>query len=177
MPLTAWLTRVATLPPSRLGRRPHMQRILPHLQVDQLPSAEVMDELVRRSREIPIVLTRESRMASPQSFALALSDKFALGPPEAFIDRHEFCHLHPMPECGIHLTLPRLLRDEVVRLGWGERHPVAEACILPALLTIYAPRNRDEVEIVLALVLQSCSFAQGKLQALRGEDLNVPVTQ
>jgi hypothetical protein len=116
-------------------------------------------------------------MASPRSCALSLSDQFALGPPEAFIDAHEFCHLHPMPEGGIHLTLPRILRDEVVRLGWGERHPIAEACILPTLVTIYAPRNREELEAVLGFVMQSCAFAQGKLQALRGDDFGAWVTQ
>ena len=109
-------------------------------------------------------------MASPQSYALYLSDPLALGPPEAFIDGHEFCHLHPLPEGGIHLTLPRILRDEVLRLGWGERHPVAEVCILPALVTVYAPRNPEELEAVLGLVVQSCAFAQGKMQVLRGDD-------
>ena len=170
MPLTARLTRVAILPPSRPGARPRLQRSLPHLQLDQLPPAEAMEELIQRSLEIPDVQTRESRMASPQTYALHLSDRFALGPPEAFIDGHEFCHLHPLPEGSIHLTLPRILRDEVVRLGWGERHPIAEACILPTLVTLYAPRNREELEAVLGLVVQSCAFAQGKLQVLRGDE-------
>jgi hypothetical protein len=107
-------------------------------------------------------------MASPGSHALCLSDQCALGPPEAFIDAHEFCHLHPHPEGSIHLTLPRILREEVLRLGWGERHPIAEAGILPALVTLYAPRSREETSIVLNLIVQSCRFAQGGLRALLG---------
>jgi hypothetical protein len=170
MPLIAMLTRVTVLPHSRLGTPPRMQRALPHLQMDQLPPAAAMEELVQRSLEIPHVRSQQSRMASPLSHALYLADEFAAGPPEAFIDNHEFCHLHPLPEGSIHLTLPRILREEVVRLGWGERHPVAIAGILPALVTIYAPRNREELASVLELIVQSCRFAQGKLGVLDSDE-------
>jgi hypothetical protein len=129
-----------------------------------------MEELIERSLEFPRVGSRQSRMASPGSHALYLSDEFAIGPPEAFIDENEFCHLHPVPEGGIHLTLPRVLRDEVVRLAWGERHPIAEAGLLTTLVTLYAPRNRQETDTVLGLIWQSCQFAQGKLRALCGEE-------
>ena len=105
-------------------------------------------------------------MASPASHALYLPDEYALGPAEAFIDGHEFCHLHPLPEGTVHLTLPRILREEVVRLGWGERHPIAEAGILSTLVTVYGPRDRQDLEAVVELVGQSCQFAQGKLQIL-----------
>jgi len=134
--------------------------------MDQLPPPETMGELVERSLEVPHVRSRQSRMASPRSYALYLADEFALGPPESFIDDHEFCHLHPLPEGSIHLTLPRILREEVVSLGWGERHPIAESGILPALVTVYAPRDRQELETVLGLVVQSCEFALGKSRIL-----------
>jgi hypothetical protein len=135
-----------------------------------LPGAEIVDELVARSLEIPLVRSKQSRMASPRTFALYLCDECAGGPPEAFIDGHEFCHLHPLPEGGIHLTLPKLLREEVVRLGWGEPHPIAKAGILTTLVTVYAPRVRPELEVVLGLIWQSCQFAQGNLRALHGGD-------
>ena len=169
MGLLARLTRVAVLPPTRLGTRPKTKRALPHLQLDQLPATGTIDELVGRSLEMDHVRSRQSRMASPESVALYLADEFARGPREAFIDGNEFCHIHPPPESGIHLTLPRILGDEVVRLGWGERHPIAEAGILPALVTVYAPRDRDEVEIVLGVIAQSCQFARGDLRELHVE--------
>ena len=157
---------VAVLPQSRPGPRPKTPRSLPHLQLDQLPPQGTLEELLARSLEIPHVRCRESRMATPRSQALYLADEFACGPPEAFIVDHEFCHLHPLPGGSIHLTLPLVLREEVVRLGWGERHPVAETGILPALLTVYAPRDGDETATVLGLIAQSCQFAQGRLQVL-----------
>ena len=171
------LTRLAILPHSRLGARPRMHRALPHLQLDQLPHDEAMEELIERSLEIPGVRSKQSRMASPSSRALYLADELALGPPEAFIDENEFCHLHPPPECGIHLTLPKLLRVEVVRLGWGERHPIAEVGLLTTLVTVYAPRNRPEMGTVLGLIGHSCHFAKGKLQVLYGQERSLRETR
>jgi hypothetical protein len=151
-----------------------MQPALPHLQLNQLPPAETLEELVERSLEIPYVRSKQSRMASPRSHALYLADEFAAGPPEAFIDDHEFCHLHPMPEGSIHLTLPRILREEVVSLGWGEPHPIAEAGVLATLVTVYAPRDRQELRAVLGLIVQSYRFALGKLQVLHGHERCLP---
>jgi hypothetical protein len=170
MPFIAMSTRLTVLPHARLGSRPRMKRSLPHLQLDQLPSAEALEELVERSLEIPCVRSKQSRMASPRSHALYLSDACAAGPPEAFIDEHEFCHLHPLPEGSIHLTLPKVIREDVVRLGWGERHPIAEVGILTHLVTVYAPRDREELDAVLGLIVQSCLFARGKLQDFCGEE-------
>jgi len=104
-------------------------------------------------------------MACPETRALWLPDDFAHGPREAFIDGHEFCHLHPSPEGSVHLTLPRTIRDHAVELGWAELHPSSEAQITPeTLVMIYAPRNEDEVLSVLSLVTISYRFAQGSLR-------------
>jgi hypothetical protein len=170
MPTSAMLTSLAILTHPRAGDRPRMNKTLPHLQLDQLPTPEAMEELIGCSLQIPCVRSKQSRMASPRSCALYLTDDLAAGPPEAFIDENEFCHLHPMPEGGTHLTLPKLLREEVVRLGWGELHPIAAAGLLTTLVTVYAPRDRREIATVLALIEQSCQFAQGKLQALGGPE-------
>jgi phospholipase/carboxylesterase len=147
-----------------------MHRALPHLQLDQFPPEEALEELVETCLRIPFVRSKQSRMASPVSHALYLSDEFAAGPPEAFIDGNEFCHLHPLPEGTVHLTLPAVLRNEVTRLSWGEPHPIAAAGILTTLMTVYAPRDRQEMDSVFGLVEQSCQFARGKLQLLYGAE-------
>src|SRR5690349_6904899 len=175
--MIASLTPMAILPMARRGPRPRTHDTLPHLQLDQFPGPEITGELLDRARRIPIVNVKQSRMAAPDSLALYLPDERAGGPPEAFIDGHEFCHLHAAPEGGIHLTLPRLLREEVVRLGWGERHPIANAGILTTLVTVYAPRDPRELEIALALVRHSCQFARGDLGALQGGDRSWLETQ
>ena len=139
-----------------------MRRVLPHRQLDQLPEPEILTELMARTSELPFVRTKSSAFGSPGTHALCLSDQIAPGPREAFIDSDEFCHFHPLPEPGIHLMLPRPLRDEVIKLGWGEAHPVTGAGLLEALTTLYVPRDGHELATALYLISQSCLFAQGK---------------
>jgi hypothetical protein len=91
--------------PARLGPRPRTQRTLPHRQLDQWPAVELIHMIGERSLRLLHVRSKESRLASPETLALWLPDNIALGPREAFIDGHEFCHLHPSPEGSLHLTL------------------------------------------------------------------------
>jgi phospholipase/carboxylesterase len=120
-----------------------------------------MRELMERSLALPYVRPKQSRMASPQSRALSLPDEMAAGPPEAFIDDHEFCHLHPLPEGSIHLTLPDHIREAAVERGWAEPHPAARMGFLTeALVMVYAPRNPKELAIVLNLICSSYQFAR-----------------
>jgi hypothetical protein len=85
------------------------------------------------------------------------------GVREAYIDQHEFCHLHPPPEGTIHLTLPQPVHRQVVELGWGEPHPMAGSGLSPNLVLIYGPRDVEELEIVLGLVVICRSFATGAI--------------
>lgn len=166
MASVAQMSIITVLPRRRGGTRPHMLSSIPHLQVDQLPPAGVMEDLIQATLAIPQVCAKESRMASPQTVALYLAYEYAAGPAAAFIDAHEFCHLHPLPEGTIHLTLPPVLGEEVSRWGWGERHPLAVSGMLRTLMTVYGPRDRHETEAVLRLVKLSCEFARGKLRSL-----------
>ena len=153
--------------PPRSGPRPHSSPSLPHVQLDQWPPAKIAENLVSRCLTLPNVRSRESRMASAECRALSLPDEFALGPPNAFIDGHEFCHLHPLPEGSIHLMMPKGTREPAVQLGWAERHPLSRAGFLPdTLVMLYAPRDSMELGIVLRLVWSSYQFARG---VLRGE--------
>jgi len=147
------------VPPPRMGPRPLTRPALPHRQLEQWPPEEIVQELVGRSLSLPYVRSKQSRMASPQSLALSLLDEFAAGPPDAFIDSHEFCHLHP--EGSLHLTLPDEIRRCAVDMGWAEQHPAARLGVMPqALVMVYAPRNRKELAIVLELIHSSYEFAR-----------------
>ena len=149
-------------PPARLGPRPRTPLALPHIQLDQWPPTEVAEKLIERCLSLADVRSKQSRMASPKSRALWLPDRCAGGPRDAFIDDHEFCHLHPLPEGSIHLTLPNPLRDQIVELGWAEQHPVARAGVMPnTLVLVYAPRDRTELAIAFHLIWSSCQFARG----------------
>src|SRR5579864_5990515 len=134
--------------PSRPGPRPRTRLSLPHIQLDQWPPAWIAQELAERSLRIPHVRSKQSRMASPSSLALCLPDSVAGGPPDAFIDDHEFCFLHALPEACVHLTLPCSLRDRVIQLGWAEQHPAAKVGVMPpTLVMVYGPRDSEELDI------------------------------
>jgi hypothetical protein len=148
--------------PARRGGKPNTQPGIPYVQLDQWPPTEIVRELRRQCLNLPNVKTRESRMAIPGSWVLTLPDSLAGGPPEAFIDGHEFCHLHPPPESGIHLTLSGELRQQVLDTGWGEVHPVARlGCIPETVMMIYSPRDWDELDLVMRLIQGSYDFARG----------------
>ncbi len=135
---------------------------MPYLQLDQWPPEAIVEELVSQCLDFPNVRARQSRMASPESRALSLPDAFAAGPANAFIDGHEFCHLHPPPDGSIHLTLPKDLRERAVHQAWAEQHPVVRVGVMPeTLVMVYAPRSSDELGIVLKLVWGSYQFAAG----------------
>jgi phospholipase/carboxylesterase len=137
---------------------------LPHVQLDQWPPAEIARQLVDLALSIPGVRAKQSRMAFPTSLALCLKDDFAKGPPEAFIDNHEFCLLHSLPQASVHLTLPCEVRDRAVQLGWAEQHPGVRAGIIPpTLVMLYAPRDAQELRVVFHLICMSCRFAKGAL--------------
>ena len=156
------VTNLSFALPPRRGAAPHTGQGLPHLQLDQWPPSELVEELAQRSLRLPLVKSKQSRMASPQSRALCLPDAFAGGPPAAFIDAHEFCHLHPPPEGSIHLTLHRDLRAQAIQLGWAEPHPVTRLGSMPeTLVMVYAPRTEQELELVYRLIQGSYEFARG----------------
>jgi len=148
--------------PPRLGPRPRSCPTLPHVQLDQWPSPAIAEELLGRCLIFPNVRPKQSRMASPECYALSLPDAFSAGPPRAFIVDHEFCHLHPLPDSSIHLTLPADMREHAIERGWAEQHLVSRAGILPeTLVMVYAPRDAHELAIVLRLIWRSYQFARG----------------
>ena len=147
--------------PGRFGPRPRSSAKLPFRQLEQFPPADIQERLLELSLNLPFIHTRQSRMASAQCRALCVSDTMAGGPPEAFIDGHEFCHIHPLPEGCIHLTLPGTVIERVVALGWAERHPVHGLGLLKSLVMVYAPRNADELDVVAKLIESSRLFATG----------------
>ena len=147
--------------PGRFGPRPRTTDGLPFRQVDQYPPAEMARLLVELSLDLPHVRVRESRMGGPATLALALPDSIALGPEQAFIDSKEFCHIHAAPHRSVHLTLPAAEVEGIVALGWAERHPIHYLGVMRSLVLVYAPRTREEVDVVVTLIERSCRFAMG----------------
>lgn len=70
----------------------------------------------------------------------------------------EFAHVHP--EATTHLTLSLADAEEVVRKGWGERHPLSGVKGFWPLtyVMIYAPRDDDELEVCKKVIEASTKF-------------------
>jgi len=150
------------IPTARAGARPKTERALPHRQIDQLPPAPIFHRLLELCKRMPGINVQESRLAAPDTIALWIATSSVCGPAEAFIDDHEFCHIHCLPEGGIHLTLPSNLARRAEKYGWAEPHILARAGIVPdTLVLVYAPRDERELDAVWRLVVASFHFASG----------------
>ncbi len=145
----------------RTGLRPITRRI-PHLQLEQWPVPTLIEKLSDLVLDLAHVKQRESRLTDKDTKAIYLTGDFSRSPANAFIDDHEFCHLHPPPEGGVHLTLPQPLRDQAIALGWAEYHPLSGVeMISDSLVLVYAPRDEPELRIAIELVTASYRFASG----------------
>jgi hypothetical protein len=147
----------------RFGSRPRSSVSLPFRQLDQFPPENIHRRLVELTFEMPHVHARQSRVASTGCLALCIHDGAAAGPLEAFIDGHEFCHLHALPEGCIHAILPPSMVEVVVALGWAERHPLHRLGLMGSLVMIYAPRDEAELVVAVTIVEYARQFAMGAL--------------
>lgn len=149
--------------PLRPGPPPQTSSALPSVQLSQWPPEWIASALVQASVALPNVRVKQSRMAAPDTQALWLPDGVAFGPASAFIDDHEFCHLHALPEAGLHLTLPTNIRRSAIESGWARLHPAVRAGFLPeSVVMVYAPRTLEELQIAILLVTASYRFAIGR---------------
>lgn len=147
-------------PPRRDEPRPLTSDRAPHIQHDQIPPSSFVQVLLRGISDLLGVGQRESRMARTGAVAFWIPDQQACGPVEAFIDDHEFCHVHS--EGTLHLTAPAPLRSLLIEKGWAEPHIMAKAGLIQeTLLLVYAPRNDSELRVVLWIVKKSAAFAMG----------------
>jgi len=152
--MTAPVVHLADLP-ARGGQRPRTTRATPHRQVSQTAPVTLQDELMRRAATLPGVRLGETLVSVPGARALHLAEELARGPTEAFQRWPEFAHMHPAHDGSLHLTLPPAVRAAVLAKGWGEPHPVSGAVLA------YGPRDRDELEVVWALLVASYRYACG----------------
>ncbi|KUI53227.1 hypothetical protein VP1G_00685 [Cytospora mali] len=70
----------------------------------------------------------------------------------------EFAHVHP--EATMHVTLSLVDAEEVVRKGWGERHPLSGVKGFWPLsyVFVYAPRDDAELEVCKEVLEASVRF-------------------
>lgn len=144
----------------RAGSPPRTYSGPPHTQLDQQPDARIRAQLGRRFGGFRGVEEQPTEIrCMPGARALRLAADVAAGPAEAFISGREFAQLHALPDSSLHMVLPELLATEAVESGWGEFHPLAGTAVPATTVLVYAPRDPDEIDVVLGLLQRSYEFA------------------
>jgi uncharacterized protein YbjT (DUF2867 family) len=141
--------------PVRSGPRPDTIGPRPHAQVSQQSPPEIHRQVAARALELRAVSRADSLVSVPGAIAFVLDEAAAGGPPEAFQVQREFAHLHPEEDGSLHMTLPPDLAAEAYEKGWAEPHPLSGTPL------VYAPRDQDELEVVLRLLRASYEYAVG----------------
>lgn len=152
----------ALLLPPRPGETPDVTSGIPHVQLDQTSSDELLDQLVTRSFALEGVVEQPSRASRPGARALTV----APGLPartDAMIIGREFAHIHPQTSGGgsLHVRLTADHAATVVDEGWGEYHPFAIDGTIPNLVMVYAPREDEDLEVVMTIVRAAVAYATG----------------
>lgn len=130
----------------------------PHRQLSQKAEPELWGRLVHGAFSLDGVVEGHSAVSLATSRALLLDADDANGPDESFLARLEFAHVHGVFDTSLHACLPPARAMEACMLGWGEPHGHADQ---PTEVMLYAPRDEDELEVVLALLAESRDFARG----------------
>jgi hypothetical protein len=138
--------------PERSGPRPRTRDGIPHQQLEQTPSDALYHRLVERFLQTSETSHGPSLISVPGAVALFL-DCDGADDCSAFLRGTEFAHVHPASDGSFHMVLSQPDSDHVVERGWGELHPWARSGrIQPTVTMVYAPRDDDEIEIVLSIV-------------------------
>jgi hypothetical protein len=146
--------------PERVGPKPRTTPCAPHLQKDQNAPKAMLDALAERVFALPDVEERPTMFSADGARAIWLKDELPAGPPDAFLGAREIGHFHPW-DGSMHVALPPPVAEQAVAQGWAEIHPVARAGRASQnKVMVYGPRDRDEIDIIFALLEAACRYAR-----------------
>ncbi|PHH72807.1 hypothetical protein CDD82_5794 [Ophiocordyceps australis] len=141
--------------PYRPGPRPHVVGIAPQRQLDQHGSRPCYLALRRAMQALadrrPLAFGTERSCVEKHGLAL-----FARHPLHTSC-QGEICHVHDSDH-SLHMCLHPDDIAEVLRKGWGQRHPLArkrwfpQMPVSPDFVMIYAPRNQQELEVTYRVI-------------------------
>ncbi|KAL4807463.1 hypothetical protein BDV18DRAFT_151496 [Aspergillus unguis] len=161
----------------RKGERPAMGTFaVPQRQINQWPSAEITTKFMA---EYGTFLDRNSHLIDrvpsileARTDAAHVCQRVHLTPVARQM-RREICHVHEQSEHSVHVTLAPTDCKKVIEAGWGERFPLAgsrvvrnitlgKIGVLPTeYVFVYAPRNDEEIAIVMEIVKASVQYVTG----------------
>ncbi|KAL5041304.1 hypothetical protein BDW71DRAFT_212284 [Aspergillus fruticulosus] len=163
--------------PQRKGERPAMGDFaVPQRQINQVPSREIQEKLMAEyvaflDRNAHLV-DRVPSILEKYTDAAHVCSHLPLTPVAKEVKR-EICHVHGTSDHSVHVTLSPVDCKRVIDAGWGQRFPLAGSSLfrnvtfgrLGALPTeylfIYAPRNEEEIQVVMRIIGASVQYVTG----------------
>jgi phospholipase/carboxylesterase len=139
--------------PPRKGESPRVTNGIPHIQLDQTASDDMLAKLLAWAFSLDGVVEQPSRASLPGAKALTVAPELPIR-AQAMIVGREFAHIHPQANGGgsLHLRLPADEAAAVVDRGWGEWHPFAVDGTMPGMVMVYAPRSDEDLKVVQTII-------------------------
>lgn len=152
--------------PSRQGAKPNTTNSIPHAQLDQHGSDDIVDKLHEWAFALPDVENQHSKVSVPGARALVIQDSCDCN-ANAFMIGREFAHIHPHPDNGsMHLMLTPEDAEYIIEEGWGEDHFLVTLGHFPkGLVMVFSPRTDEELETIKEILRWSYEFANDKHEA------------
>ncbi len=152
--------------PHREGTKPTTTPSNPHTQLNQQPAdATIIYDLMKWAFSLNDIQKEYSKISVPGAQAMCLNQDKTCDHCNAFMVANEFAHFHPHPDYSMHLGLPLVDVKAVIEKGWGELHPVVNKGWLPPnFIMLYAPRNKEEIEVAKKIIYRSYQFARGDVK-------------
>ncbi|KAJ9220209.1 hypothetical protein DTO169E5_7379 [Paecilomyces variotii] len=166
--------------PQRKGPRPEVgTHAAPQRQLTQTPETEIKEKLLKTFLEIQFnnqnILNIAPSNLEKHTSALFISD---LAPrPNPLVTsstRGEIAHVHGTAEHSVHVILSPVDSKKVIEAGWGQRHSLSGSTVFRKLfgkkramfipnefLLIYAPRDEEEIKVVINIVKAAVAFGAG----------------
>jgi len=152
--------------PEREEPRPQTGDHVPHLQLSDKSPPEFVGELMQWAvNQFPDVREEPTRISVSTTRALWLDESVSVTHDDAFMPPaggREFAHVHA--DGSMHLCVSDEAVSELVEKSWGEPHPMKNEGVNEVLC--YAPRTREEIEIVKLALIESYRYATGRESSL-----------
>ena len=147
--------------PDRKGKRPTTGDALPHLQITDNSSVELFDDLAEWLFSLDLIEERPTIISVHGARAAWIRDDYPNANFKVLQYGREFTHIHPLNIYGggsQHLSLIREECETVIEKGWGEYHPMDPIAFPEKTfghIMVYAPRTKEELEVVKTITLSS----------------------
>ena len=146
--------------PQRSSPVPATTNSVPHVQIGVTSDPAISAELLLKVSKIPGVEIHETVISLPGAKGFWINESVTIARPRVIVGGREFAHMHP--DGSLHASLSPELAKQAIKLGWATKHPWADQRPgWEGFVMIYTPGSRDELEVVVQLVLEAYNFVTG----------------